>query len=147
MAANSSDSGESLLEVLLAIAIIGIAFAAVLAGLGTAVTTSGINREQADDTAYVRAIAERIEAAPFTSCATASDYELALAGTSMPSGTPAIASPSGSTRSLSVAYWNGTTFGMPCTPATDLHRITVTTIPQDGRATAPQPLQVVKRKP
>lgn len=138
------DAGESLLEILLAIAIMGIAFAAILAGLGTAVATSGINREQADDSAYVRAIAERLEAVtPFPSCATAqAAYEAAL------TAAPAITPPAGASRSLAVSYWDGSDFdGNPCTSATTLHRITVTTTPADLRATAPRPLDVVKRKP
>lgn len=132
------EAGESLVELLLAIAIIGIAFGAILAGLGTAVTVSGVNRHQAEDTSHLRGIAERIQSASWVTCAGTAHYTTAL------SSLPA---PSGSSRSIAVAYWDGLAFTGVCVPTTTLHKVTIMTTPADTRAQAPQALEVVKRKP
>lgn len=134
------DAGESLLEILMAVAIMGIAFAALLAGLGTAVATSAINADQAEDTNYVRALAESVEATPFETCAGAAHYE---------SGMAQVPVPAGSTRNLAVSYWDAATssWRSACSPSTQLHRVSITTAPADARAGAPAPLEVVRRKP
>jgi hypothetical protein len=134
---SNGDLGESLVEILLTIAILGIAFAAVLAGIGTTVLTSGINRDQAQETSDVRAIAERLQSEPFVPCRTTADYQSAVQ-----SAVPA------STFTLQVQYSTGGSFVPACAgAAVVLHEIAITTVPADPRAAAPQPLTILKRKP
>ena len=81
-----SDSGETLIEVLVAIVILGIAAVAILAGLQLSVTTSDIHRKETTGGAYARNYAEAIEryvaAAPgnYQACATAGAYGPATVG-------------------------------------------------------------------
>lgn len=131
------DTGESLVEILLTIAILGIAFAAILAGIATTVLTSGINSEQAQETSDSRAVAEGIQGLPFSPCRTAAEYEGAVQPT-VP----------GANFSLEVRYSTGGAPDAACAGSTVvLHEIEITTIPADVRAAAPRPLTILKRKP
>jgi hypothetical protein len=131
------DLGESLIELLLTIAILGTAFAAILGGIGTAVLVSGINGDQAHDASAVRAIAERLQREPFTACATAVDYESAVAA-DLP----------GAAFDLAVRYSTGGEFSTGCVgPTVVLQEIAITTYTADTRAQVTQPLVVLKRKP
>lgn len=56
-----SDRGETLVEVLAAVVILGIAGVAILAGLQLSVKSSDLGRKQANGGAYVRSLAESIQ--------------------------------------------------------------------------------------
>jgi len=56
-----SERGETLVELVVAIAILGIAGVAILGGIGFSVQASGINRNQAGGGAYLRSAAEAIQ--------------------------------------------------------------------------------------
>jgi prepilin-type N-terminal cleavage/methylation domain-containing protein len=58
-----SDRGETLVELLVAITILGIAGAAILAGMASSVQASTINRNQAGGGAYLRSGAEAVQRA------------------------------------------------------------------------------------
>ncbi|CAM3252407.1 prepilin-type N-terminal cleavage/methylation domain-containing protein [Nocardioides dubius] len=80
-AGRSSESGESLVEVLVAVAILAIAAVAVLAGLQLSVQASDMHRKQSTGSAYVRSYAEAIEryldaGANYTPCAAADAYNV-----------------------------------------------------------------------
>ena len=85
------ESGESLVEVLIAIVILGIAGVAVLAGLQMGVTASDIHRKDTTGGAYVRNFAEAIEqhvaAGGYQPCATQDAYQVPVVTTSL--GLPA----------------------------------------------------------
>lgn len=55
------EAGETLVEVLVAVAILGLAAVAVLAGVELAVKSSTIGRNQATSGSYVRSLAESIQ--------------------------------------------------------------------------------------
>jgi type II secretory pathway pseudopilin PulG len=55
------DRGETLVELLIAIAILGVAGVAILAGMAFSVQASAINRNQAGGGAYIRSAAEAIQ--------------------------------------------------------------------------------------
>ena len=57
----SAEAGESLVELLVTMAIIGIGIIALLTGLLTAINASGTHREQADAGAVARNVAESIK--------------------------------------------------------------------------------------
>ncbi len=59
------DRGETLAEVLVAVAILGIAVSALLAGIGASATGSDVHRKQAQGEVVLRAYAEAVEVATF----------------------------------------------------------------------------------
>jgi prepilin-type N-terminal cleavage/methylation domain-containing protein len=65
-----AESGFSLIEVLLAVVIMGTAFVSILAAMGTAAQSAGLHRTEATAELEVRRYAELVEAAPWdASCA------------------------------------------------------------------------------
>src|SRR5215510_16442827 len=55
------DRGETLIELLVTVVLLGTAVVAIVAALGTAIRVSDIHRKQANGGAYVRAYAEALE--------------------------------------------------------------------------------------
>ena len=104
----SGDAGESLIEVLLSIALMGIGFAAVLGAMQLGLTGSEVHRSQATSETVMLSAVERVKAASTTyePCAVANDsHYLPQAQSAVPSGWAA------ATVSIpSVQYWNGTGF-------------------------------------
>ncbi|MGY2703365.1 PulJ/GspJ family protein [Nocardioides sp. HB32] len=71
-----NDCGETLIELLVAITILGIAGVAILAGMAFSVQASAVNRNQAGGGAYLRSAAEAIQkqvdrAGTYASCGSA----------------------------------------------------------------------------
>jgi prepilin-type N-terminal cleavage/methylation domain-containing protein len=129
----TEDDGVTLVECILAIAILGIAFVALMGGMFTFQTAATNHSRQADGADYIRQYAEVVSALPYQTC-TASYVA---------SGFTA---PAGWTASLTTQYWNGTAFVSTC-PATDsgLDVVHLTVASSDGRDT--ETLDVVKRAP
>jgi prepilin-type N-terminal cleavage/methylation domain-containing protein len=107
-APQNSDRGETLIELLVAIAILGIAAVAILGGLMVSTQSSTIHRNSATGGAYVRSFAEAIQNLVDTSggykpCGSAlSDYA-SVTVPDLPSGyVPSV---------TSVQSWNGSTWG------------------------------------
>ena len=73
-----SDRGETLVEVLAAVVILGIAGVAVMAGLMLSVKASDMHRKETTGGAYVRSLAEALQnwvaAGHYATCATSADY-------------------------------------------------------------------------
>ncbi len=133
------ERGESLVEVLLAVAIMGICFAAILAGVGTSATTSGIKQDQALSAKYLRVAAERVQAQNFQSCTAAAPTSYSLASV-LPSDSQH------SVSIVSIEHWNGTAFSSSCPAVDSLQRVTLEVVPPDSRAAEPR-LTILKRKP
>ena len=103
-----SEHGETLIELVVAVAILGIAAVAILGGVMVSIRTSVMHRNDATGGAYVRSFAEAIQssvdsAGGYKSCANAqSGY-----------GSVTVADlPAGYTKSVTaVQSWNGTTWG------------------------------------
>lgn len=72
------EKGETLLEMLLAIAILGVVVVALMAGLTTSVLISDVHRKQSTAGAYVRdfaeAVATSVASGNYLTCASASNY-------------------------------------------------------------------------
>ena len=137
-----SDAGETLVELLVAIAILGVGGVAVLAGLQLSVKTSDVHRREATGGAYVRSFAEAIQthvdSFGYKSCASAAaGYESVTV--------PAL--PPGYTREVTaVQSWNGATWG-GCTD-TGIQRLDlVVTSSGDASRRATERLTVVLRRP
>jgi prepilin-type N-terminal cleavage/methylation domain-containing protein len=138
----AGDRGETLIEVLIAVAIMSVAVVAVVGGLVTCVLVTDIHRKQAVAGGAVRDYAEAIEnavaAGGYVPCASAASY-------ASPTG---FAAPSGYTRSVvagSLRYFNGGAWQAGCTTDTGLQRLTVQVASDDGRAS--ERLLVVLRRP
>ncbi len=144
------DDGESLIELIVAVAILGVAVVAIVAGLGTSVLMSDVHRKQATAGVAVRDYAEAVEnvvvGGGYVACASADGHDYAA-----PSG---FAVPSGYSRSMvagpggqPLAYWNGSGWQNTCpaTGDTGLQQLTVQVASNDGRAS--ERLVLVLRKP
>src|SRR4051812_16752640 len=90
--------GFTLVELLVTIAIMGIAFGAILGGLNGVFSSQQQHQELAVAETWLRRYAEQVDAATYVACATTSSYASAL----LP------APPTGYTVQVSsVDYWNG----------------------------------------
>lgn len=138
--AGSSERGETLLEVLLAVAIMGIAVVAIMAGLSTSVLMSDIHRKQATTAATVRAYAEAIQHT------VADGNYIACAGPSAYATPDGFAAPAGYAATVvggSMRYWNGTAWQSSCGADAGLQRLDI----EVSSDRASERLRIVVRKP
>jgi prepilin-type N-terminal cleavage/methylation domain-containing protein len=130
----SPDGGFTLVELLLAVAILGLGVLTVVGGMMTSILVSDLGRRSADGQGALRAYAEAVANDTYSSCATT--YPAA-----------GFSAPTGFTTSLTVSYWvpSSTSFATTC-PATDagLQRIRLTLTATDGRGT--ESVVVAKRR-
>jgi Tfp pilus assembly protein PilV len=129
--AGVDDRGETLLEILLAVVIMGIAVVALMAGLTTSVLMSDIHRKQSTAGAYLRDYAEAVEnsvaAGNYLGCSNAAGYA-AVPVTSFPA--------TGYARSV---------VSSSCAFGSDVQQLTLQVRSTDGRAS--ERLVVFVRKP
>lgn len=139
-----NDEGETLLELLIAVAIMGIAVVAIVGGIATSILMSDIHRKQATAGAYVRNYAEAVVAyvaaggfdpsAPF-------DYSrAAVTFPNLPGGF--------NDPTASVLCWDGIQFSnCPTSVAADksVQQVSLTIASSDKRAS--ETLIVIVRKP
>jgi type II secretory pathway pseudopilin PulG len=135
------DRGETLIELLVSIVVLGTAVVAVVGGLGTAIVMSDIHRKQAAIGVYLNEFAATIETAV---AASPTQYVDCATDTSYPSYTP------GATYSADITqvrYWNGTAFITSCSPGTDtgVQLLTLRVWSNDGRVD--RSMDLVIRKP
>jgi prepilin-type N-terminal cleavage/methylation domain-containing protein len=76
----SDDRGSTLLEVLVAVVVLGTAGAAAIGGLYTSIRVSDVHRDQATAAAVARDYSERIAGAPDLNCGSAAGTYASLAG-------------------------------------------------------------------
>ncbi|MFD7081824.1 prepilin-type N-terminal cleavage/methylation domain-containing protein [Streptomyces sp. NPDC059918] len=127
------EEGETLIEVLVAVVLMGVAFVTIFGGMGTAIISSVAQQKVTGADSVIRSAAEKVVGAPYVSCA--GGY-----GTPMP--------PAGYTVTVEIEYWDGVgAFGPSCpTSDTGIQKVTLTV-----HATGPHPvrdatLEVVKRE-
>jgi Tfp pilus assembly protein PilV len=94
------DDGETLIEILISITILGVVVAGLGAAIAFAVKASGIHRGQARASEYLHNYAETLQS-EYTSCANNSTYANKLATVGTPTGF--------SPPTADVAFWNDTT--------------------------------------
>ena len=126
MTCPSRDAGETLVEVVISIAIMGIAFVALLGGMLTAVSLSGLHRQQADAELQLLTAIEQVKAATYVGgCSTSFPLY-----------------PTAPEITETVEYWNGTFFGPTCyevlVPYFSTQRITFVFSTPDGRISRAQ---------
>jgi type II secretory pathway pseudopilin PulG len=138
--------GETLLELLLTVAILGTAFIGVLAGIGTTLTASDTQRQAATAETVLRSYAERMKDpvdVPYVACATTATYATPV-GFTLPT-------PEWSASVTTVLLWQGNTpptFLASCpVPDKGVQQLTLTvTSPAGGHQTV-QTVVIAKRKP
>lgn len=136
------DEGETLIELVVALAILGVAAVAVLAGLMLSVRTSELHRNEASGGAYVRSLAEAIQNhVDSDGYAPCNDAATTYAGVPVPD------LPADYTRSVTaVQSWNGSAWG-DCTPD-GIQRVELKiTTSGDAGHSADETLIVILRKP
>lgn len=129
---STSEAGYSLVELLIAIAILGVGVTTVLGGMMTSITVSDLGRRQAEGQGAVRTMAEAIVGDTYADCAT-----------SYPA--TGFSSPAGYTVTQTVSYWDGTAFVPTCGTDSGLQRVEITVGATDGRGA--ETLAFAKRKP
>jgi type II secretory pathway pseudopilin PulG len=135
--------GETLIELLVAMTILGIAVVALVGGIGTSVVMSDIHRKQATAEAVIHTYAEAIEgsvAAPTTSyvaCPTLTTY----------GSPPGFTVPSGFTATVTaIAYREASgAFATTCSSNIGIQRLTLSV--RSGDAKAKETLNVFLRTP
>ncbi|MEV5964080.1 type II secretion system protein [Kribbella sp. NPDC051952] len=133
------ERGESLLELVVAIGLMGVAIVAVMSGLTTTVLMSDVQRKEATAGTTVRDYAEALQkyVADGHYVACASSYAV-----------PGFVPPDGFTARVvsgSVQYWTGALWLPLCLPDRGVQRLRVSVASTDGRAA--ESLDVVLRKP
>jgi prepilin-type N-terminal cleavage/methylation domain-containing protein len=147
------EAGFTLVEVLVALSILGIAVTALLGGLGLTVQTSDIHRKQATSETLLRQAVENVKAAGYSPCHPAGAVEpdpYTVGTVPVPTGYDAVRIQSVAVwRSDTNAWdvvWNGSTWAGTCGAAYNdpaLQRITVEAKSLDGRAI--EKVDIVKR--
>jgi prepilin-type N-terminal cleavage/methylation domain-containing protein len=136
------ERGETLVEVLMTVSIMGVLFAAVLGALAVSMTTSDISKKEGATEALLRSYAEQVQGLPYASCGTVSSYT--ISGFAFPPGyTGYTVGPT------AVKYWNGANpagFVTTCpSPDPGVQAIDLRAQTADGRAS--ETMTVYKRVP
>ena len=139
----SRERGESLVELLISVSILGIAVVAIVAGMATAITASDANRKQGIVEAQLRNFAESVTdpTVGYVECATTGSY----------ASPPGFALPAGFSSTITnVRYFDGNsppafTGTCPGTPDNGVQLVTVQIQSGDGRAQ--KSLTFAKRRP
>lgn len=139
------DRGDTLLEVVIAIAILGVCVVAFGTSIAIGAQVSDRHRKQADASAYLRNYAERIDAwvatGHYTGCVPANTYTPAVVGLSLASNYTA-------TQSAGLKFtYDSTTGGSwgACSSDNGAQQLTLTVASSDGRAS--EQLTMVIRQP
>ncbi len=129
---DGSDAGLTLVEVLLAVSILGVGVLVLVGGMMTSIKVSGQGQVAAEGQTALRAYAEAVSAADYVDCAG-----------SYPS--PGFTAPSGWVASApAVTYWDGSTFTAACGTDLGLQRVALTITASDGSVVS---LTIAKRAP
>ena len=138
------EQGTTLVEVLAAVALIGIAFLTILGGMMTAAVGADVHRKAATADLQVRSYAEAIRRASYVDCATTSSYTPAAVGYAAPAGFSASVT--------DVDYWRAShadpdtgSWSNACPTDQGAQRVTVSLSADDGRAATSR--EVVKGRP
>lgn len=132
-----AEQGESLVELLVSISILGLVIVIIIEVLFTMVAGTLMHREQVEGLNALGAWADSVGADTYTACATPGSVP---SPPSLPNGF--------SSQVVSVRYWDGSSFVGECGTDTGLQLITLSVAgPGDAVPATPQALDVVKRKP
>lgn len=130
MSARRGESGETLIELIVAVAIMGISVVVVVGALAAAVANAGRQRTDARGQAVLNSAAERLRGIPFIPCgpATLSEYNATLTLASPPRDGFAA-------QITAMKSWNGTAYVDGCPPGAENHQVQLLTLEVTGPAT------------
>lgn len=135
-----ADRGETLIELLIAIVVLGVCVVSFGSSIAIGVQVSDRHRKQADAAAYVRNYAELIDSyvasGHYVACVPSGTYTAATVGLGLDADYTA-------TQSAGLTY-SGSSWGT-CSTDNGAQRLTLTVSSTDGRAS--EALVVVIRKP
>jgi type II secretory pathway pseudopilin PulG len=138
------ERGETLLELLVTVVIMGACFVAILGGIATTFMATDGHRQAATAEGVLRSYAERIEDAndvAYVNCATTATYS--PAGFTLPAA-------GWSASVTSVLFWQGDTpptFTGTCSPDNGLQQLTLRVQSPAGGHQSTRTVVIVKRKP
>jgi type II secretory pathway pseudopilin PulG len=140
----ATDRGETLVELLVAVAILGVAGVAILAGLAMSIQGSDLHRKQATGGAYVRSFAEVIQTYVdvngYQSCSAAASTYGSLTVPDLPTGYTAAVT--------GVQSWSGSGWGPCAAGANGIQRLDLrVTSTGDAARQAQETLTVIIRRP
>jgi subtilisin family serine protease len=138
----ANDEGETLLELMMAVAIMGIVVVAIVGGIAASIMMSDIHRKQATAGAYVRNYAETVVAyvaAGSFDTSASPDYSPSKVGFAAPTG--------GFVASVtSVACWvDASKQFSSCTTGSSVQQVTLNIASSDSRVS--ETLLVIVRRP
>lgn len=127
----SNDEGETLVELIIAVAIMGIAVVAIVGGVATSILMSDVHRKQASAGAYVRnyaaALDKYVAAGGFDASAKPDYLPAAVGFAGLPPGFTA--------RPTSVKCWNDDNTGfVSCGSSSTAQQVTLSVASTDSRA-------------
>jgi type II secretory pathway pseudopilin PulG len=134
------ERGDTLVEILVAVTILGIAFVAILAGLATTIRLSGQQRGRTNADTVLVGAADSVKNQTYVSCPTASASSYTpTSGVTLPSGWSA------SNVTMTIKYRDTNTWSATC-PSTDqnVQLLTITAAAPDGKSS--ESVEVVKRR-
>ncbi len=137
----SGDEGETLVELLVSIALLGIASIAIMASITMGLKASALSAGLAQNQNLLRNWAEVLNATPYIDCATASSYGVPI-GMDVPANVDLVVT--------EVAYWDEGTSGFIGSCSTDegAQRLTLQTTVESGtNQPSVNELKIVIRKP
>ena len=135
-----NQEGTTLIEVLITVAILGIAFVSIMGGMGTAIISSALHRHQATGQAGIRSFVEAIKKDTYVECATAYPGTSYTPPTAANQGTSFITS-----TSVDFLVTGTSTFTTTCPPDSGVQRVTATVTSTVDSAV--ESIQILKRKP
>jgi Tfp pilus assembly protein PilV len=142
------ERGETLLELLVTVTIMGIAFVGILAGIGTTFMATDSHRQEATAETVLRNYAERLQdptGVPYVNCATTAANYTSVNGFTVP------ATPAGWTAVVTtLLYWQGDTpptFTSTCGTDKGLQQLSLRVQSPAGSHQATETVVIVKRKP
>jgi prepilin-type N-terminal cleavage/methylation domain-containing protein len=141
MKADPNDRGETLIELLVTVIIVGIAVVALVGGVAVSIRMSDIHRKQAAAGAYVRAYAEAIENAVAKS---PTEYKPCVPGGPAPTYPSFAVDPPYTAEITAVKYWDGSVFSGTCTSDTGVQKVSLRVT---AGTTVAETLDVIIRKP
>ena len=122
----TDERGSTLVEVLVAVVVLGTAGLAVLGSMFTSIAISDVHRKEATAGAVARDYTEKIAGSTYVECGGPSVYTLPAAAVPVPTGYSAAVN--------KVEYWTASGWGTSCS-SSGLQRVTVVASSTDGRAT------------
>lgn len=151
---SAGERGETLVELLITVVILGIAFAALLSGLGTAIGSTRIHRQQANADTVMVSVADSVKSQvlnPYKTCNTISSSNTynPTNGVTLPtSNSGGVNWASSNIVLTSVSKWSGTAWVTCASGVADngSERVTIT-ITTPGTPSTVETIEVVKRNP